>query len=596
MAEVVFQNLEQQLPVLEELSREGVFNEDELRAIIKRRTHFEYKLQKRITKKKDILDYLEYEMKLDALRQKRSVRLKLKPYNAAAVGITKKIHTLFRKGLMKFSDDLSLWMRYIDFCKTTNSVRALSLAFGKLLQQHGTNPQVWLMAAKHEIERMKSFENGRSIFQRALRLNKTSKELWHEYFRAELLHVDKIKKRKKILLEGGLELQNEEEPEPEQIEDFLANKTAQIVYRSAIQTITDTGDEGAEFRTKFVHICREFEDCDNLVDMIYESLASDFHLNPTVREELCLRPLVQLRRDTFIVKEPEWIRVEGEVKGNFESAVAEMKTAAMYEKYFNSFAKLMQESKTHEQMERRLNIVLEILQEAEDAECVTETMFVMWNELLVQIGSGDDGVKVLKRGLGIFPSSFPLWQGLLLAGMENGDEWESLRSQFKKCVESVEVAADRANIVKLYLEAAMEVSDEETAEVFEEMIAVGKEMKQLLLPQYLRWLQETKGLTAVRKFYGKHLRGSADRDFIQSCIDVESVQDTKDISKLRELHEKMITDHGETVVDVWLDYIRFEKVNAAEDFDVVGKIYMKAKRTLQGELVSDFVSAYTVQE
>ena len=73
MAEVVFQNLEQQLPVLEELSREGVFNEDELRAIIKRRTHFEYKLQKRITKKKDILDYLEYEMKLDALRQKRSV-------------------------------------------------------------------------------------------------------------------------------------------------------------------------------------------------------------------------------------------------------------------------------------------------------------------------------------------------------------------------------------------------------------------------------------------------------------------------------------------------------------------------------------------
>merc|ERR1711962_1382265 len=93
------------------------------------------------------------------------------------------------------------------------------------------------MAAKHEIEQMQNFENGRLLFQKSLRVNKTSKELWHEYFRAELLHVDKIKKRKKLLLEGGLELQNEEEPEPERIEDFLSNKTAEIVFSSAIKVI-----------------------------------------------------------------------------------------------------------------------------------------------------------------------------------------------------------------------------------------------------------------------------------------------------------------------------------------------------------------------
>ena len=42
---------------------------------MKRRTHFEYALRRRISRKADFLRYIEYEMNLEALRRRRRERL-----------------------------------------------------------------------------------------------------------------------------------------------------------------------------------------------------------------------------------------------------------------------------------------------------------------------------------------------------------------------------------------------------------------------------------------------------------------------------------------------------------------------------------------
>ena len=589
MAEVVFHNLEDMLPHLEELEREGVFKHEELRVIIKKRTDFEYKLQKRIMEKKDILNYLEYEMKLDLLRKKRSKKLKLKPYNTAALGMNRKIHALFRKGLMKFQDDLNLWMQYIDFCKKTGSPRAIGLAYGKLLQQHANNPDVWLLAAKHETEEMNNIENARLLFQKALRTNNNSQQLWHEYFRLELLHVDKIKKRNKMLLDGGVEVHNEEEPKPEKMEDFLLNKTAEIVFNNAIMII----DNNIDFRLKFVNICEQFEDTEQLEDHIYNTLLSDFHEKESLYEALCMRPIMEAKRKLFIIKDADWVRVESEVDCKFQDVVEKKKTATMFEKYFNCFAKLMKDSNSPEQIQRRLELVLKILDNSEQNKCVTELMYIFWSELLIQIGKDAIALNCLKRALKLYNKSLPIWQSYLFMKMKIVNSWEPIRKEFKKCISSID-ESDHLSVWKFYVDTSMTVSEEETKLAFEEVLKSRKEVRDSFLPQYLNWIYKTQGLSAARQLYSKYLKGIVDQNFIQTCIELENIQDEKNIKQLRFLHEKAITDYGYKSCEVWISYICFEKEYAAEDFDRTAKIYLRAKKTLKGKLNAEFITQYSL--
>jgi len=589
MAEVVFQNLEEMLPELEELEREGVFTRDELRQIIKRRTDFEYKLQKRIMEKSDILNYLEYEVKLDMLRKKRSKKLKLKVYNTAAVAMSKKIHSLFRKGLMKFSDDLSLWMQYIDFCKKTGSHRALGLAYGKLLQQHANNSDIWLMAAKNEAEEMNSIENARLLLQKGLRINKTSTVLWHEYFRLELMHVDKIKKRKKLLIDGGMEVNDDDEPkEPEQIEDFLMNKTAEIVYKSAIKTI----DSDMEFRLKFVSICQNFEETDALEQIIYDSLQSDFQDGEELYEVNCIKPITKLYKSS-IIKDADWIGVENEVDENFQVALKTKKTTKMYEKYLNCFAKLMSESSSPEQMQRRLDTLFRILQNCEVDDCMTEVSYIFWSEVLTQTGDDVASIDCLNRGLKLFCKSFPLWQQYLFMKIEKASSWESLLLEFKKCLSLLD-EKNQLPIWRLYIDASMTQSNVEIENTFDEVFKASNAVKKSFLHLYLNWLYETKDLNSVRKFYGEQLKYAVDLEFIQSCIEIEDVQVNKSVKQLRYLYEKAVNDFGEATAEIWLSYIRMEKECSPGDFERAGKLFLKAKKTLSGKLHAKLITQYTL--
>lgn len=68
-------SLESALPELKDLQENGIFSPEEIREIIKRRTHYETQLIRRQPRKKDFLEYVEYEMALERLRKKRVQRL-----------------------------------------------------------------------------------------------------------------------------------------------------------------------------------------------------------------------------------------------------------------------------------------------------------------------------------------------------------------------------------------------------------------------------------------------------------------------------------------------------------------------------------------
>ncbi|KAJ2181667.1 U3 snoRNP protein, partial [Coemansia sp. RSA 551] len=62
MAEVVQYHLEQMVGELEDLERRDLFTKPELKAIVKKRTKFEYALRRRRVKCIDYLRYIEYEI------------------------------------------------------------------------------------------------------------------------------------------------------------------------------------------------------------------------------------------------------------------------------------------------------------------------------------------------------------------------------------------------------------------------------------------------------------------------------------------------------------------------------------------------------
>ena len=78
MADTVRYLMEEMVPELEELEAKGYFSRKEVKAIVQRRQDFEYLLKRRAALKQDFYRYIEYETKLEELRQLRKKKLGIK--------------------------------------------------------------------------------------------------------------------------------------------------------------------------------------------------------------------------------------------------------------------------------------------------------------------------------------------------------------------------------------------------------------------------------------------------------------------------------------------------------------------------------------
>jgi U3 small nucleolar RNA-associated protein 6 len=128
--------LEQMLVDLDILQNRGIFSENEVKSIIKERTHYEYAIHRRIPKKTDFLKYLEYEINLEQLLRLRREKLtkgqKLSSRERAAdFSILKRIHYLYQKTLKKYAQDVDIWLQYFDYCQETGSAKILGRFYVK---------------------------------------------------------------------------------------------------------------------------------------------------------------------------------------------------------------------------------------------------------------------------------------------------------------------------------------------------------------------------------------------------------------------------------------------------------------------------------
>lgn len=160
----------------------------------------------------DFARYAEYEMNLDLLRRKRTKRLGIKM--PAHTG-QRRIFFILERATRKFHGDISLWIQYIEYARQQKAHKKLTQIFTNALRLHPTNAELWIYAAKYVLDDHADMTQARSYMQRGLRFCKSSKTLWIQYAKLEMIYIAKIAARRQIL---GLD-RAKEEPEPAEIAD-----------------------------------------------------------------------------------------------------------------------------------------------------------------------------------------------------------------------------------------------------------------------------------------------------------------------------------------------------------------------------------------
>lgn len=190
--------------------------QEEVRQIMKKRTVFETSLVRRIPKKSDFLRYAAYEMNLEALRSKRANRLSASliqsllkqsnpstevprtPATISDYSLLRRQFQIFERALRKFKDDVSLWIQYIQAAERAQARSLVSKVCGRALQMHPNCPQLYIMAASHELNQQ-SHSAARVLLQRGIRMNSDNVDLWTEYVKMELGFAELLRRRWAVL-------------------------------------------------------------------------------------------------------------------------------------------------------------------------------------------------------------------------------------------------------------------------------------------------------------------------------------------------------------------------------------------------------------
>ncbi|KAG2148568.1 U3 small nucleolar RNA-associated protein 6-domain-containing protein [Suillus cothurnatus] len=199
MERVQFQQ-EQMLAELKDLVQKSLFNQSEVKQIVKKRTQFETALVRRIPKKSDFLRYAAYEMNLEQLRRKRVERLKLEKTEPSIsdYALVRRQFQIFERALKKFKSDVGLWIQYIQVAKREGARSLVGRITARALQLHPRTPALYIIAASHELNHM-SPSAARALLQRGLRLNADSVDMWKEYVRMEMGFVEGMRRRWTVL-------------------------------------------------------------------------------------------------------------------------------------------------------------------------------------------------------------------------------------------------------------------------------------------------------------------------------------------------------------------------------------------------------------
>lgn len=135
----------------------------------------------------------------------------------------RRIFFVLDRATRKFQGDIALWMQYIEYARKEKAYKKLSQILTSVLRLHSTKSELWIYAAQYALDTQADMTEARSYMQRGLRFCKTSKILWMEYAKLEMIYIAKIAARRRIL---GINGKQTDQPRPTAEEDSDADMLA----------------------------------------------------------------------------------------------------------------------------------------------------------------------------------------------------------------------------------------------------------------------------------------------------------------------------------------------------------------------------------
>ncbi|XP_057571414.1 U3 small nucleolar RNA-associated protein 6 homolog [Hippopotamus amphibius kiboko] len=594
MAEIIQERIEDRVPELQQLERVGLFSHEEIKAIIKKSSHLEYRIQRRALYKEDFINYVQYEINLLELIQKRRARTGYSfKKDEIEDCIVHRVQGVFRRASAKWKDDVQLWLSYIVFCKKWATEVQLSKIFSAILAVHSNKPALWIMAAKWEMEDRLSSENARQLFLRALRFHPECPKLYQEYFRMELMHAEKLRKEKQEFEKAKMDVGN-----LEYAEEILTGELARIIYKNSMSVI-----KSAEFHVSLLSIAQLFDFAKDLQREIYNDLQALYIDDPLTWDYMARRELEiesqpgEEPPTTKQAKAAEVGRREERCYAVYEEAVKTLPTEAMWKYYINFCMERFTKNTSSKLLrKKRLERTMVAFRKAHDVKLLSEFQYKQWSELLLRRDLFKEAMEVAEAGMESFRNSVEMWQLKLQVLMT------SKSREVSRLFENAFVQLKPQICLSLW-SAWTEWSEnansqEDTEMIYEKaVLAVTGAESVTLKDKYLDWAYRSGGYKKARTvFESLQERRPLSVDFFRKMIQFEKEQESCKMANLRDYYERALREFGSVDSDLWMDYIKEELNHPLGRPENCGHIYWRATKMLQGESAEMFLAKYALHQ
>ncbi|KPM44324.1 hypothetical protein AK830_g2298 [Neonectria ditissima] len=186
--------LERAVPQLREWEEKEIFSKDEIRTVVQKRNDFEHKVLSPGNKATEWSNYAQWEQSLEALRNKRCKRLKIRHLNSAHAGQGRTL-AIFERGVNRHPGSGELWREYLSYAASVKAAKRWRRTMTNALRMMPTDPELWVMAGRRSA-RNGDMAAARGFFMRGCRFCTTDGTLWFEYARCEMEWLEKVDKRK----------------------------------------------------------------------------------------------------------------------------------------------------------------------------------------------------------------------------------------------------------------------------------------------------------------------------------------------------------------------------------------------------------------
>uniref|UniRef100_A0A336LW32 CSON002680 protein n=1 Tax=Culicoides sonorensis TaxID=179676 RepID=A0A336LW32_CULSO len=582
MAEFVQLRKELCLTEYEQMKKLQIFTDDEIRKIKKTRENYEYKIERHVKDIKDYCEFIKYERNvLSLVCERRRGGKRVREKKALERIVAGKIRGLYLKVLARFPKELRLWDSYIKFCQMYHFTYELSEVLERMLKYHSDKPEVWLKAVMLEYSDIGNLVKAKEYLITGLKHHPTDIQLYKAFIQIELSEIQASDDNEKITA-----------VEEKEIETAVG--CCQSIYRNAKSKINDV-----QFYLEMLDVTLNFKFARNLSKEIISDLKDKFSDNSKTWNYFAQAELKGVSVYTLDESDTDDVR---SVKLNikkcveiYEKALENVKTTEMCSLYIETMLNLNSDMTSEANFKRKC--LGNAFKMGHETDLMSPEHYSTYIKLILEGNSTKSDLveEIFEKSLKLYKESSELWLIRLSYTIKNYDEL-TVESIFQSAITALNEDKELPLWEAMFNYHAVQLNNENSLDAFFQKAINHKNsiISSHFKPNYIEWLCLTKNIQIARQTYKKlTLNSNPCLELHRKMAQIETAQLTVNKAAGRECYEYAVQFYGRTNVEIWLEYIAFERDYG--DAKLTGNIHERARKVLKSdELVSEFIERHNL--